>query len=438
MHAASARQDAEPGEEPEQGGATTKAGGASPVLAPFSSSNTGAAPGGDRLGGRDPRLDFFRGLALIFIFIDHVPANPFAHVTFRNFGFSDAAELFVFISGYAAAIAFGRTFLREGFAAGTKRVVKRIGQIYVAHVLLLIACVGGIGVAARAFESPLYYEYINLVPFAYEPFEAIWRALALNHHLLYLNILPLYIVLLLWFPALFWLLRKHPAWALAGSMALYGVTHLTGLNLPSYPNEDGWFFNPFAWQLLFSIGAILGHAAGRGLVLPRSSALTTAAVLYALFALVVIAPWTKIPALAEWRLVPGDFLAPMNKSTLSLWRLAHILALAYLVAIMVKPGTTWLRSRWALGVAACGRKSLDIFTFGTFLCFVALFIRVEAGRDLWILVSINAGGILLMVAVAKWLLRRKAQVNPGTSPAMAPAVASGVSLSAQPHSPPRP
>lgn len=397
--------------------------------------STLAAPAADRLGGRDPRLDFFRGLALIFIFVDHVPANPFAHVTFRNFGFSDAAEMFVFISGYAAALAFGRSFAREGFVAGTKRVVRRIGQIYVAHVLLLIACVGGIGIAARLFESPLYFEYINLVPFAYEPFEAIWRALALNHHLLYLNILPLYIVLLLWFPALYWLLAKHPAWALAASLALYGATRLTGLNLPSYPNEDGWFFNPFAWQLLFSVGAVLGHAAARGAALPRTRLLTAAAVLYALFALVVIAPWTKIPVFAEWRLVPGDLLAPMNKSALSAWRLAHILALAYLVAIIVKPDAGWMRRRWAQGVAACGRKSLDIFTLGTFLCFVALFIRVEAGRDLWILIAINAGGILLMVAVAQWLLRKKAQVSPGTSPAMAPAGAAGVALSAQPRLP---
>jgi len=385
-----------------------------------------AAPAVPR-GARDPRLDFFRGLALIFIFVDHVPANPFAHITFRNFGFSDAAEMFVFISGYTAALAFGRTFLREGFATGTRRVAKRIGEIYVAHILLLIACVGGIGIAARAFESPLYYEYINLVPFAHEPFEAIWRALALNHHLLYLNILPLYIVLLLWFPALFWLLKKHPALALAASLALYGVTRLTGLNLPSYPNSDGWFFNPFAWQLLFSIGAVLGYGAARGIVLPRSRWLVAGAALYALFALIVIAPWTKIPAFDGWRLVPGDLLAPVNKSAMSGWRLAHILALAYLVAIFVNPTAAWLQRRWAQGVAACGRSSLEIFTLGTFLCFVALFIRVEAGKDLWILTAINAGGIGLMVAVATWLLRRKAQVNPGTSPAMAPAAAAGVS-----------
>jgi hypothetical protein len=265
------------------------------------------------------------------------------------------------------------------------------------------------------------------VPFAFEPVEAIARALALNHHLIYLNILPLYIVLLAWFPLLFWLLLRHPALALGASLGLYAVTRLAGLNLPSYPNDDGWFFNPFAWQLLFSIGAVLGHAATKGVVLPRPRWLVAAAALYALFALVVIAPWSKLPGLEEWRLVPGDLLAPMDKSGLSPWRLVHILSVAYLVAILVKPGATWLRHGWARGVVACGRSSLDIFTLGTILCFVGLFLLVEAGRDLWIQVAINAGGIGIMVAVATWLLRRKAQVIPSTSPAMVPAMTAGVS-----------
>jgi len=393
-----------------------------------------AAPIVSPASARDLRLDFFRGLALIFIFVDHVPGNFFAHFTFKNFGFSDAAEIFIFISGYAAALAFGRTFVRQGGSAGTRRVAKRIGEIYIAHILLLILCVGGIGIAARALENPLYYEYINLVPFAFEPVEAIWRALVLNHHLVYLNILPLYIALLAWFPALFWLLRRHPASALAASLALYAVANLTGLNLPSYPNNDGWFFNPFAWQLLFSIGTILGNAATKGVAVPRSRWLAGGAVLYVLFALVVIAPWTKLSGLEEWRLVRGDLLAPMDKSGLSPWRLAHILAVAYLVAIFVKPGAAWLRWGWARGVVACGRSSLDIFTLGTLLCFVGLFLMVEAGRDLWLQIAVNVGGIGLMVAVATWLLRKKVQAIPSPSPAMLPAVAPGVSPSAPPPS----
>ncbi len=396
----------------------------------FTNSVTSFAAPRAAAGARDARLDFFRGLALIFIFIDHVPGNFFAHFTFKNIGFADAAEIFIFISGYAAALAFGKSFATS-FRAGTQRVVKRIGEIYVAHVLLLIVCVGGIAIAARWLENPIYYEYINLVPFAFEPGEAIWRALALNHHLTYLNILPLYIALLVMFPPLIWLVQRSPALALGASLALYAITRGTSLNLPSYPNDDGWFFNPFAWQFLFAIGAVLGHAAGRGVALPRSRWLIAGAALYALFALIVIAPWTNLPGLEEWRLVPGDLLAGMDKSALSPWRLVHILAIGYLVAIIVKPHARWLRRGWARAVIACGRSSLDIFTLGTVLCFVALFLMVEVGRDFWIQLGINAGGIALMVAVAKWLLRKKAQVNPGTSPAIAPAAAAGVSLSAQ-------
>ncbi len=106
---------------------------------------------------RDLRLDFFRGLALIFIFVDHVPGNLFGHFTLRNFGFVDAAELFVFVAGYAAALAYGKAFARHGFAAGVRRVGKRLLEIYAAHLVLLVACVGGIAMAARALENPLYY-----------------------------------------------------------------------------------------------------------------------------------------------------------------------------------------------------------------------------------------------------------------------------------------
>ena len=390
----------------------------------FAKSNSSAGPiaVGDtspRIAStRDLRLDFFRGLALIFIFVDHVPGNLFGHFTLRNFGFVDAAELFVFVAGYAAALAYGRSFARQGYGTGLRRVGKRMAEIYAAHLIVLIICVGGISLAARAFENPVYYEFINLVPFAYEPFEAMARALALNHHLAYLNILPLYIVLLAWFPVLFWLLRRSPALALGVSLGVYALAKFGGLNLPSYPNNDGWFFNPFAWQLLFSIGVVLGHRASQGAApLPRPRWLVALVLGYVLFALVVIAPWTKLPELETWRLVPGDLLAPMDKTTLSPWRLAHILGLAYLVAVFVKPGAAWFNQVWARGIIACGRKSLDIFCLGTIFSFVGLFIMVEAGRDFAIQAAINLGGISLMVLAATWLSRQKAQAIPSTSPA---------------------
>ena len=58
------------------------------------------------LTGRDPRLDFFRGLCLAMIFINHVPGQIYETFTSRNFGFTDAAEGFVFMSGAAAGLAY--------------------------------------------------------------------------------------------------------------------------------------------------------------------------------------------------------------------------------------------------------------------------------------------------------------------------------------------
>lgn len=398
------------------------------------SPSSGLPAAGSRPAARDLRLDFFRGLALIFIFIDHVPGNVFGHFTLRNFGFVDAAELFVFVAGYAAALAYGRAFTERGFGAGAGRVGKRIGEIYVAHIVLLIACVGGVAMGARLLENPLYYEFINLVPFAYEPVQAILRALALNHHLVYLNILPLYIALLAWFPALMWLLRRHPALALGASLLVYGAARFGGLNLPSYPNDDGWFFNPFAWQLLFAIGVLCGDRARRGAApLPRPRWLVALVIAYVLFALIVIAPWTKIGWFETWRLVPGDLLAPMDKTNLSPWRLAHILALAYLVALFVKPGAAWFGAFWARGIVACGRKSLDIFCLGTIFSFLGVFVLIELGRGLWLQAAFNLGAVGTMMAVATWLSRQKAQATPSTSAAR-PAEAPGVLPGAPPSS----
>ena len=57
-------------------------------------------------------IDFWRGFALLTIFIDHGPLNVPQYVTQKNFGFSDAAELFVFLSGASVALAYGSRFFR--------------------------------------------------------------------------------------------------------------------------------------------------------------------------------------------------------------------------------------------------------------------------------------------------------------------------------------
>ena len=88
--------------------------------------------------GRDLRLDLFRGIANWAIFLNHIPDNAVNWITTRNYGFSDGADLFVFISGYTAAIVYGRMMADHGFLIAATRLAKRVWQLYVAHVMLLV------------------------------------------------------------------------------------------------------------------------------------------------------------------------------------------------------------------------------------------------------------------------------------------------------------
>src|SRR5450432_1518397 len=205
-------------------------------------------------GERELRLDLFRGLALWLIFIDHLPPNLLTWFTIRNYGFSDATEIFVFISGYTAAFVYGRAMQAHGFVIAAARVLKRAWQIYVAHVFLFAIYLAEISYVAHSFDNPLYSEEMGVLDFLRNPDVTIIQALLLKFKPVNMDILPLYIVLLLLFAPILWLLLRGHAIALSASVALYVLASKFGWNLPAYPEGD-WYFNPFAWQLLFVFGA---------------------------------------------------------------------------------------------------------------------------------------------------------------------------------------
>src|SRR5258708_17146663 len=109
-------------------------------------------------GERELRLDLFRGLALWLIFIDHVSPDLLTWFTIRNYGFSDAAEIFIFISGYTAAFVYGRVMLKSGFVVASARILKRVWQIYAAHVLLVTIFLAELFYASINSEKPFYSE----------------------------------------------------------------------------------------------------------------------------------------------------------------------------------------------------------------------------------------------------------------------------------------
>src|SRR6202048_2549053 len=211
--------------------------------------------------GSDLRLDLFRGIALWLIFLDHIPSNLVAWITIRNYGFSDATEIFVFISGYTAAFVYGREMDNRGFVVAGARILRRAWQVYVAHIFLFVLYMTEMAYVSTTFENPLFNEEMDILNFLKQP-STLVQALLLRFQPPNLDVLPLYIVLLATFPPVLWLLRRSPTLALGASAALYGLTWQFDWKFATYP-DGAWFFNPLAWQLIFTFGAwcALGGAA---------------------------------------------------------------------------------------------------------------------------------------------------------------------------------
>jgi hypothetical protein len=350
--------------------------------------------------GRDLRLDLFRGIALWLIFLDHIPSNVVSWITIRNYGFSDATEIFIFISGYTAAFVYGRAMRERGFVVAGARILRRAWQIYVAHIFLFAIYMAEISYVATSFDNPLYAEEMNILDFLKQPDMTIVQALLLKFKPVNMDILPLYIILLLLFPPILWLLQRGPMLALGASLALYILAWQFGWNLPAYP-EGSWYFNPFAWQLLFVFGAwcALGGA-NRLAPLLRWRPTLVIAILYLGFAFIIALSW-YLPE--QTSIVPhwlDDLIYPIDKTNLDVLRFAHFLALAVLTVRFV-PRTWPMLNSWILYPAIlCGQHSLEIFCLGVFLAFAGHFALVEISGAFWMQVMISLLGVAAMIATA--------------------------------------
>lgn len=360
---------------------------------------------------RDLRLDLFRGVALVMIFINHIPGNFASHWTHMNFGLSDAAEAFVFLSGFAAAIAYGPDFQRGRHLLGAWRIAERAWTLYAFHLVLLMVVAGIVALAFLRLASPEYLEMIEIGPLFREPQVAVVMALTLQWMPKYLDILPLYVVLLLLLPAMLMLVRHGAIAVIAPSLALYAAAHLLGLNLPAHRNAEGWHLNPFGWQLLFAIGVVCGDAwrAGRS-VAPRHPLLLLLALVFLAGSFVARLSGSAIGEPHEWRLG----IAIADKSRLGPLRILHFLALAYVIAWFVPAGARWLGSRWVRPLVLCGQASLPVFCLGTVLSVLGYVVLTELGPGLRMEAPVVLGGLLAMFALAYLLasverLRREAR-----------------------------
>jgi hypothetical protein len=353
---------------------------------------------------RDLRLDFFRGLALFFIFIDHIPENTLNWFTLPSIGFSDAAEIFIFISGYTAAVVYGRTLLDQGILFAAAQVYRRVWQLYVAHIFLFVIFTAEVSYTIVRFNNPMYTDELRVGDFLAVPHVAIIKALLLQFQPTFLDILPLYIVLLSSFPLILVLLRVGTLAALIPSLALYLVTQVYGLSLHAYPDDQVWFFNPMAWQLLFVIGTAFGFAriSGRSL-LPSSDLLFGVAAAFVALSIVICVSWT-IHGLYDT--FPALFLRqlwPLNKTNLSWLRLVHFLAVALVVVHLVRADNPFFRWRGVRPIILCGQQSLQVFCLGILLSVLGHFVLTEWSGGLGAQLMVNIVGFALMIGTAALL-----------------------------------
>jgi hypothetical protein len=355
---------------------------------------------------RDVRLDLFRGIGLWMIFLDHIPHDVVSWLTLRNYGFSDAAEFFVFISGYLAGFIYGPIIKAGHFLSALKRLWKRAMEMYVAHIMLFLIFTAQIARTVRRFDNPLYEDEFNVHNFLEHPDILIGQALTLRYKPVNLDVLPLYITLIATAPFMLWAMMRRPNLTLLASVILYIFARIFDWNFASYPPGSTWYFNPFAWQMLFIFAAWCGTGgASRIWPIVQSRLALIAALIWILFAFLIVMTWhiAALDALVpKWMI---KIIYPIDKTDLDMFRFTHFLALALIVSRYVPHDWAPLKFKWLRPAIMCGRHSLPIFCFGVFLSFAAHWVLMQYTRGVWEQLVVSAAGIITMIGIA-WVLDR--------------------------------
>jgi hypothetical protein len=350
---------------------------------------------------RDVRLDFFRGLGMLIIFMAHAPGNPWNDWIPARFGFSSATELFVFCSGFASAIAFGRTFERSGLALGTAKTAKRMWEVYWAHIGLFVA-LAGVAVLVRnlGWGDAFYLEHV--APITADSGGAVLGLVTLTWLPAYLDILPMYLVILALMPAVMAAREIHDLAPFALVGGLYAAVQISGLNLPGNPwNGAGWFFNPFAWQLIFFIGFGFGMGWIRPVPLNRKP-LFIAALCFVSLA-VPLSFWgfhELFPGLRAWHemVLPGE-----GKTDLHILRVLHFLAVAYVTLSLIERFRVDLTAFGGVHVVKVGRQSLASFLLSLVLARFAGIAFGMLGREPLTAAAVNIAALAAIIVCA-WAL----------------------------------
>lgn len=347
------------------------------------------------------RIDVFRGVAMYIIFIAHIPLNAWNNWIPARFGPSDAAEWFVFCSGFASAVAFGGVFARKGAFLGIVRVLHRVWQIYWAQIGMFLVTTAVCVLGTWALDTRDYTEQLNLGPFLEDPQSGLIALFTVTYVPNLFDILPMYMVALLLIPVMVGLYRLHPYLGLAAPVVLWAANRTFGFDLPAeWWSDRSWFFNPFGWQLIFFTGFYISN--GWLTSPPPRRWLIWLAAGY----LIVMVPlyWPPIWSNVEIFDRISLFLLPTyEKMDFGIARYLHFLAMAYLLRCAFLGREEVLYHRLMAPVRRVGQQALAVFVSSIVLSRVAGMVLDVLGRDAWTWALVNLTGFAIITGIAYFM-----------------------------------
>jgi hypothetical protein len=355
-----------------------------------------------RVWARTAAVDFFRGLGLWMVFVDHMAPNIWSYLTIWRFGFSDFAEIFVFLSGFIGIGSYQRALDAGKTSAVLKKLFHRMRRLYVAHILSLGISIVAAGIFAHAESNDL-----GLDQWEQDPWRFAIRVLTLRYAPAVFSLLPLYIsiapILLLASIGL----RRAPKLTFSISGCLWLASQIPALD--SRMSIPGWLLHPVAWQFLFVLGAGARYYSDHLEKLAPSRAIVWTAAAIAAVSVVLktltfhwIAP--LLPAVLQG--IPG---LNVGKDHLAFYRLLHFLALLVLVYAWTRRNPQRLQSWFARLAMACGQDSLFIYSSILVLDVLANLILEGTHGGALVQTELTICGLALLCGMA-WLRR----ANPGT------------------------
>ena len=367
---------------------------------------------------RDLRLDFFRGISLFVILVDHMRGNSLVNWTPGQFGFSDAACVFIFISGYTAALAFGSLYTRTTWLSASARVALRVWQLYVAQIAVVMIVASLPGVVLHVFGSDGYTSVLKLDYLFTDPLNAIWGIVTLTYVPAYLDILPVYVAMMAMIPLAVLIARVNPRLVIVASCALWAAARVLHWNLPADPTEGRpWFFDPFTWQFMFFTGFSLGMGWLHAPAASRRLQALAGALIAVSFMLRVRLFYENIPGL---KIVHDLAMGQIDKTTLDPLEYLHFMAGAYLVAHFMHGRQHWLRGFLPGLFVTAGQQSLAVFLATVVLTDIGGIAFDVLGRGAAAQTIVNLACFLTLMLVGQIVAWFKAA--PWKQPSLAPAL----------------